>query len=130
MKDVRTIAASVAFALLAAGCGGAVASGPTETSEEVDARKVRAVLTEANEVALIYGRKHLGHYLDLKAAKLERAGLAIPDGIQLEVRTKHTTYCIVATSQDLAAEHPWARATIGPKLQGPSPDDRCARSRY
>ena len=130
MKDVRTVVASVAFALLAAGCGGAAASGPAEISEESQARRVRAALTEANEAARTYGRKHLGHYLDLKAAKLIRSGLAIPDGIQLEVRAKHTSYCIVATSQELAEEHPWARATIGPKLEGPSPDDRCARSSY
>ena len=130
MSIIRTTAATVALALLVAGCGGAVAGGARDVSEEAHAKEVRSVLTEADVAAREYGRKHLGHYLDLGKKNLIRAGLQLPDGIDLDVRTNHTGYCLVATSEELPDAHPWARATIGPKLEAPSPNDRCARSRY
>lgn len=130
MNSIRTTAASVALALLVAGCGGAVASGGRDVSDEARAEEVRSVLTDANVSARTYGRKHLGHYLDLGKKQLIRAGLQIPESVDLEVRTNHTGYCLVATSMDLPDTHPWARATIGPKLDAPSPNDRCSRSRY
>ena len=130
MPNFRLVLGGAAFALLAAACGG-VAASPTnqQNNDEATARQVRAVLTQANEVASDYGRKHLGHYLRFNTAKLT-ARLEVPEGIQLDVLKTHTSYCIKARTASLPASHAWAIATAGPKATEPSPHDRCPKGRY
>ena len=130
MKGFRLCIAAVGFGLIAAACGGASAEPTQIDSEELAARQVRSALTDANSLALDYGREHLGHYLRLKPSKFADSGLRLPDGVSLSFKTTHVSYCIKATSAKLPETHPWAIATAGPKSTSPSPHNSCPKFRY
>ena len=129
MKLVTTAGALICAALLSTACGGATAQPAAQQDEDV-AASIRITLEAADDLARSYGRKHLGHYLKLDAARLERAGLEIPDDLDLDVKTTHVSYCIKATSSALSGTHAWTISTIGSHTDGPSPDDRCGKRRY
>lgn len=128
LTGIRVTVAGIGFALLATACGGASAGVEASPADEVAAEEVRGVLTQAGDSARTYGREHLGHYLSMTSAKLERAGLRIPDKMRLSVRTTHVGYCIKVRAESLSPSHAWAVATIDAKAEAPSPNDRCKKS--
>ena len=127
MTKMRAAAAFAGLTFLLGACATAPASPPaTDVQTREQARATRAVLGEAGEAGLSYGRSHLGHFLDLAPNRLRREGLELPGSITLTVRTAHNAFCVVAVNEDLPSIHPWARASLNSRDLRPSPADRCA----
>lgn len=122
---LATATALLAVAATSAACGGGepAAGAQREASEQV--ALIRSALSDADAAARRYGQGHLGHYLKLRKKQLEKEGLEMPATVSLEVRARHTSYCLRATNEGLPSIHPWATATIGSRGGGPSPSDRC-----
>ncbi len=95
------------------------ASDQAQLSEEL--------LVEAGTAAKAYGRRHLGHYLELRKKHLIRGGLSIPRGFSLHVGAAHTSYCVRITNNNLPSIHPWRVGTISSATSGPAIADRCTR---
>ena len=119
-------AALLAAGLLAAGCSRGPEPPSVAHSDASDrAETVRAVLEDAGTAAQRFGRAHLGHFRNMDPQELQREGLDVPSDISIAVKTDHTTYCIRAKSSVLPSIHPWAKATLKSRGEGPSANDGC-----
>lgn len=127
MQSRTKLRIAALFAVAGVACGGAEAQTPTRDHTLEATQHVKDTLASADELARDYGRKHLGHYLDLNARRLEKAGLEIPSQVILTVETGHYGYCITAVSEELPSMHPWARATTGTDTRVPNPADKCPK---
>ena len=122
-KLALTLAAVATSALGA--CAGSQAALDPSSAGVNSAGEMQTFLDEAGSAAASYGRKHLGHYLELDQKALEKQGLAIPDGIALKMTTEHDGYCIRAHDSGLAASNPWSTATVSSGVGGVSDSDSC-----
>ncbi|MCA1708989.1 MAG: hypothetical protein LC808_39230, partial [Actinobacteria bacterium] len=114
-------------ALLLAAC--AAGAEPSTTAPQREASRqatmTRRVLADATEAARAYGQAHLGHVLHLSPRDLRKKGLELPEGIALDIRTNHTSFCIRVTNGSLPSIHPWATGTVSSSARSPSSSDRC-----
>ena len=122
-KLVLTLAAVVTSALGA--CAGSQAAPGTSSAGLDSAAEMQTFLDEAQTSAGSYGRKHLGHFLELNQRALEKHGLAISDDIEVKVKTDHNGYCIRVRSSALDAANPWSTATVSSGVGGLSDSDSC-----
>ncbi len=112
-------------AALGLGACTAATSRP-ENTNATSAADVRALLQDARHAAQEYGRRHLGHFLDLDKKALLQQGLRLPDGIELRVRTEHDGYCIRSSASKLETSDEWAIATASSGIGGISGKDDCS----
>ena len=126
-SSVKSSLSAVLLALLLAACGGARAQVSSEDLKRDSIDEVRSTLVAAEAIASDYGQRYLGHYVDLTVAELAPKGLTVPEGVSIQLKTGHTGYCFIATSEVLPAEHPWATATMTNVMQEPSAEDRCPK---
>lgn len=128
MKRINLIGIAIAIAAFGGACadpGEAQTSAAAETAAEVEVS--RKVLAAAGDSAARYGKEHLGHFRGMNERDLRFHGLAVPDGISLEVSSTHTSYCIRATSRALPSIHAWRVGTVGSRDREGSSADDCAR---
>ena len=134
-KPLRILAAAVLVGVVAS--AGVGTSGAEPARETLDrAKQMESFLDHAGAEAQEYARTHLGHYLQMRAKHLTKAGLEIPAGVSFVLQTGHNGYCLKATDTELSSDNPWQTATVAfiEKTFGEavevSDKDRCPKLRY
>ena len=118
------LAALAATALLAGACSPRMDPAAAEPAGD-PATQVQTVAAEAAEAGRAWGRKHLGHYIDMTAESLTEEGFAAPANVTVTVEASHMEFCVVATHTDLPADHPWHAAAMTSRSPKPFADDDC-----
>ena len=127
-RRIRNRAAGALFALAALGsaaCGAVDARSGGSPAGITSAAEMRSFLEDARSAASDYGRRHLGHFLELDEKALRKNGLELPRGTRLVVLTDHEGYCMEASSSQMPSENAWSAATLSSGFEGASSGDRC-----